>query len=322
MGERLRISGQKLAIFTWQGCTIEIEGSPDLIYESDETPMQQYNNANDILDAQRKAAKASGGQGPRVFVVGPTDSGKSTLCKILVNYAVRAGFTPLLADLDIGQGSITVPGCLAAAIVEAPVDLETGLPVDAPLVYYYGHQTPSENPALYKHLTERLAAVVNLRVAADAAVRASGVIINSMGWVEELGYDILKHTAQSMGATTVVVVGDERLYSQLRNDLAGTTVVRLPKSGGVVTRTKELRQAARKQRVEEYFYGPAKELSPASQTARFEELQIYRVGGGPKAPSSALPIGATSVADPLKVTKVTNYKDVLYNLVSVSYATK
>lgn len=33
------------------------------------------------------------------------------------------------------------------------------------------------------------------------------------------------------------------------------------------------------------------ELSPASQTARFEDLQVYRVGGGPRAPSSALPIG-------------------------------
>jgi hypothetical protein len=34
------------------------------------------------------------------------------------------------------------------------------------------------------------------------------------------------------------------------------------------------------------------ELSPASQTARLEELQVYRVGAGPRAPSSALPIGA------------------------------
>jgi polynucleotide 5'-kinase involved in rRNA processing len=35
-------------------------------------------------------------------VVGPTDSGKSTLCKILTNYAVRQHSTPVLIDLDIG----------------------------------------------------------------------------------------------------------------------------------------------------------------------------------------------------------------------------
>jgi hypothetical protein len=42
------------------------------------------------------------------------DVGKSTLCKILLNYAVRAGWAPTFADMDIGQGSITVPGCIAA----------------------------------------------------------------------------------------------------------------------------------------------------------------------------------------------------------------
>lgn len=42
------------------------------------------------------------------------DVGKSTLCKILLNYAVRAGWAPTFVDMDIGQGSITVPGCIAA----------------------------------------------------------------------------------------------------------------------------------------------------------------------------------------------------------------
>lgn len=42
------------------------------------------------------------------------DVGKSTLCRILLNYAVRAGWAPTFADVDIGQGSITVPGCVAA----------------------------------------------------------------------------------------------------------------------------------------------------------------------------------------------------------------
>ena len=40
--------------------------------------------------------------------------GKSSLCKILLNYAVRAGWAPTFADMDIGQGSVTVPGSIAA----------------------------------------------------------------------------------------------------------------------------------------------------------------------------------------------------------------
>ena len=38
-----------------------------------------------------------------VQVVGPTDVGKSSLCKLLLNYAVRYGFAPTAVDLDIGD---------------------------------------------------------------------------------------------------------------------------------------------------------------------------------------------------------------------------
>eukprot|EP00887_Chlorella_sp_A99_P003151 scaffold9.g3151.t1 len=341
LGERVGLSGQKVAVYTWQGATLEVTGQPDVIYESDETPMPSYLNVHDALEARRQAAQQAeqqqqqqqqnGGaeagsgraEGPRCFVVGPTDSGKSTLCKILINYAVRQGWAPTMVDLDIGQGSITAPGCLAATPVEAPVDIEEGFPVDAPLVYYYGHTTPSENPGLYRHLVERLGAVLELRASQDAQVRAAGLMINSMGWVEDLGYELLLHTIRTLKVDVVLVVGSERLHSQLAGDMRskkGISVVKLARSGGVVTRPKELRQATRKARVEEYFYGVGKQLAPASQTARLEDVEVYRVGGGPRAPSSALPIGATSVADPLRLSRLGNPQELLYTLVAVSHA--
>ncbi len=40
------------------------------------------------------------------MVVGPTDVGKSTLCRLLVSYASRLGRAPILVDLDVGQVSI------------------------------------------------------------------------------------------------------------------------------------------------------------------------------------------------------------------------
>ena len=45
------------------------------------------------------------------------------------------------------------------------------------------------------------------------------MIINTMGWVDGLGYDPLLHSIQTLKATVVLVVGQERLYSQLRNEL-------------------------------------------------------------------------------------------------------
>ena len=51
-----------------------------------------------------------------------------------------------------------------------------------------------------------------------------------------------------------------------------------------------------------------------------DTLQIYKIGGGPKAPTSALPIGATAVADPLRLVPVTNCSELLNCLLAVSHA--
>jgi len=37
------------------------------------------------------------------MVVGPTDVGKSTVCRLLLNYAARLGRGPIFVDLDVGQ---------------------------------------------------------------------------------------------------------------------------------------------------------------------------------------------------------------------------
>lgn len=96
--------------------------------------------------------------------------------------------------------------------------------------------------------------------------------------------------------------------------------VRVTRSGGVVTRGTDYRRTARVSRVKEYFYGVRGDLSPISYTVSFDKLQIYKIGGGPKAPTSALPIGATAKADPLRKTKVNHCTDVLHCLLGVSYA--
>ena len=122
----------------------------------------------------------------------------------------------MYADLDIGQGSITVPGCVGATPVEAPIDIAEGLPIDAPLVYYFGHLTPSDNPSLYRNVVERLAEVLDRRSAADPAARAAGMMINSMGWIEDLGYELLLHSIKTLRADVVLVVGQDRLFNQLQ----------------------------------------------------------------------------------------------------------
>ena len=42
---------------------------------------------------------------PRVLVLGPENSGKTTVCKILTNYAVRSGqdWSPMLINVDSNE---------------------------------------------------------------------------------------------------------------------------------------------------------------------------------------------------------------------------
>lgn len=95
-------------------------------------------------------------KGPVAMIVGPTDSGKSTLAKILVNYAVRMGRRPIYLDLDVGQGSISIPGTIGATIVNEPINVIDGFDAcPAPLVYNYGLKSPGLNLPLYNNYVSR-----------------------------------------------------------------------------------------------------------------------------------------------------------------------
>lgn len=315
----------KFAVFTWYGATIEMDGSTETDYTADETPMVSYVNVHAVLDGRRNQAKASpeSSQGPRVIVVGPTDSGKSTLSRMLLSWAAKQGWKPTFVDLDIGQGSITAPGCIAATPIELPIDPVEGISLEMPLVYFYGHTTPSQNVDLYKALVKELAQILERQFTGNAESRASGMVINTMGWIEGVGYELLLHAIDTFNANVVLVLGQEKLFSMLRDVLKSkpnVDVLKLQKSGGVVSRSSKFRQKSRSYKIREYFYGIANDLSPHSNIANFSDLFVYRIGGGPQAPRSALPIGADPVANPLRVAPVNIDRDLLHVVLAVSYA--
>ncbi|GLJ05625.1 hypothetical protein SUGI_0021580 [Cryptomeria japonica] len=319
----------KFAIFTWNGATVEIDGTAEVSYVADETPMVSYVNVHAVLDRRRARAKeqlmssSSDSQGPRVIVVGPTDSGKSSLSKMLLSWAARLSWKPTFVDLDIGQGSISIPGTISATPIEMPIDPVEGIPLEMPIVYFYGHNQPGVNPGLYKLLVKELARTLDLRFAANADARAAGMVINTMGWVEGLGYELILHAIDTLRADVVLVIGQEKLYSMLKDMLNGKPnidIVKLHKSGGVVSRSPKYRSRMREFRTREYFYGPSNDLSPHSSVASFSDLHIYRIGGGPQAPRSALPIGAEPSADPNRVVQITINSDLLHVVLAVSYA--
>ena len=100
-----------LAVFTWHGCTVEVEGFPkgEPYVSRGDTPMVSYINLHAALDKRRELATATGKSGPRVIVAGQASVGKSTVARLLVNYAARRLRKPLLVDLDTGDGVCHTP---------------------------------------------------------------------------------------------------------------------------------------------------------------------------------------------------------------------
>ncbi|KAJ3056160.1 hypothetical protein HK097_007884 [Rhizophlyctis rosea] len=324
---------------------------PTVDYVSEETPMQSYLNVHIALEQIRIENAEKGLDGPKVMIVGPADVGKSSLAKILLNYAVKHGRQPVFVDLDPTEGTVAIPGTLTATSIARPIDVEdefgassatTGI---SPIAYYYGYPNITDKPRLYSMLTTRMGAVIKKKLE-DPDARASGLIINTPSqFVESGGYELLENAVQAFDgdihcssgpelgvtdsatnnlANVILVLGHERLYSELTKKYKGQdhiSVVKLAKSGGVVSRDKAYRKETQQQRIKEYFYGTSKnELSPYNSVVSFADAAIRRIGEGALAPSSALPLGMDRKVQETRVVAVQPGSILLHSILALSQA--
>ncbi|KAL4162974.1 hypothetical protein KRP22_015251 [Phytophthora ramorum] len=264
---------RKLAIFTWYGCTLERTG-------------------------QGKHAA-----GPRVLVCGPVDSGKSTLTHILANYALRLGEKPTLVELDVGHGCLSVPGTLSASPLDMnSLSIEEDFILTNPLAFFYGHAAASENVELFRYQQQQLAKAVKRRLANDEEVNASGCVINTCGWVDGMGFDLLLHAIKEFEVDRQV-----------------------SRSGGVVPLNSKLRSAARISCIREYFYGAhslsvaISTLSPCINEFSFDDVSFYMIKDM-KVSDVMLPVGQVETqSDRLRVVPVEKTADLGHSLAAVAH---
>jgi polyribonucleotide 5'-hydroxyl-kinase len=299
LGHRFTFTGTKSAIYTWSGCTLEVSGSPSVEYTAEETPMSVYANAHFALEKKRgQISESSIAQGPRVVIVGPEGAGKTSLLKILTAYAVRQGRKPVVVNLDPKEGMLSLPGTLSVATFSTIMDVEEGfgssptsgpspVPAKVPLAYYYGLENPEGNEKLFKSLVSRVALAVSSKLSEDDESRASGCIVDTSGFIAQAsGYEMIQHIVAEFSIDTLLVLGSERLYSDMRRrfedrQLIPITVVKLPKSGGCVDLEEDFLKQGRETVIKEYFFGePKRTLSPYTMTVSFDDLHIWRVGQG------------------------------------------
>ncbi|EKX74033.1 conserved hypothetical protein [Theileria equi strain WA] len=145
--------GEKLAIFTWVGCTLQVKGHVQQEYEAYDNAMREYLNLVNALDAERESAAIKNTHGPRILVTGSPSSGKSSICMMLCNYALRNGWTPVFVEADPRASTDKkplnfYPGTIGATVVTS---IEDSLPRN-PLIHFYGYSYIQDNEWLYLHV--------------------------------------------------------------------------------------------------------------------------------------------------------------------------
>lgn len=110
---------------------LHVTGRPSTEYVSEETPMAAYANVHIAFEQMRVRALRvlhgspasdddanANAEPPRVLVLGLENSGKTTVCKILTNYAVRAGqnWSPTLVNVDPSEVSMQGIGSVFLAL--------------------------------------------------------------------------------------------------------------------------------------------------------------------------------------------------------------
>lgn len=337
--------GMKLALFTWHGCVIDVDcDSMELSYTSEETAANvAYVNTHAQLEAMRDAALASQGEGPRVMIVGPPESGKSSLTKILIAYATKLGRTPMWVDLDPAENALSVPGTLSVApITASAVAIDTyattGLPpgTATPLVLWFG-STSLDNIDLYKAQVSALATKIDKRLENDVNSRASGLLVNTNGYIQDDGYQLLLYILDAMRITVVLVMGHDRLYSMLSSHvqklphLSATKLIKLPRSGGVVSRDAAFRRQSRSLSMKRYFNGdmvlppnaqpganPVPQLTPFLAHIPFGDVKLYKLSSVSLS-ASLLPVAGTQATEAVQLTPVNVTEQLQHSLMAVCH---
>ena len=232
--EEVISSYRTYSIYTDHKSRIEVElgsgGSIETPGEDEEVVYRWIDYANRRVDKNR-----------RFVVMGPIESGKTTLSALLSNIALEKGLRPCIIDADVGQEDIGLPGFIAMSCPEKQIiwlrDLE---PQYFRMVGVLSPQHGS---------TRLLSAVYELYSIAVNKLGSDVVIVNTDGWVSSpLAIELKFEIARIVRATDIAVMGPLRLYNayslkQSNNKAINIEYLESPKV--VKARSREERKALR-----------------------------------------------------------------------------
>lgn len=345
----------KSAVFTYHGATIEMTGTPlkyhiskncehmtcylrihqDLERKRDEAEQINIHPTTPQENEETEVKKVDLSKSPICIVCEPMDArnvGKSTLCRILLNYAARRGRAPIFVDLDPDQGHIGLPGSVGALSIESPIDIETGLVLRSSMLMHFGHLNhsadgDSRSGLHYKAVVENMAKIVHSKLEQDKKSFHSGLIINTSSWSDSNDYKLLVDACKAFKANMVLVMDDEVLQDDLQNSLADSetpvSVLNVPKTVEIYKSKAAEIVELRYSRIREYFYGtPYESYNPMTSELKFSILKrlIYRVGNALMLPDSLMPLGTKAQDNQIEVSHYDcSASDLLHHILAISH---
>lgn len=144
---------------------------------------------------------------------------------------------------------------------------------------------------------------------------------------------MLLKTIDAMRINVILIMGHDRLYSMLKNhiekepQLSSLKVIKLPRSGGVVSRDATFVRASRSLSMKRYFYGDQVEgpnntktpsLTPFLAHVEFKQVTLYKLSSVALS-ASLLPVSAKQSTEPVQLSPVDITEKLQHALLAVCH---
>lgn len=171
-----------LAVFTPTGCRVTVTSTPSSLQDCYATTgggvwMRGVTELHTHLEVLRQKARQEEEFGPRVlFVADKRNMGTSTYVKLLIQFAVRIGYHPLLLDAAVDSPSFGFPECLSLFQCQYPFGIEEGTSFVPGIHTFIGAKT--KQPELFQYEVGQMAAYANKKMSRFPKSRVGGLVVD------------------------------------------------------------------------------------------------------------------------------------------------
>ena len=276
---------ERLIIPRYKSLTIEfIEDSTIELRLGSEAKMEKLSETM-IPSEWRVAAENILSQRERpitCIVLGDVDSGKTTFCTYLANYALSNGLKVGIIDKDPGQTEVSVPTTIGLGIIDKPIySLEQ---VEAITARFIGSTSPA-------NVIQRVITATKQLYEEALSKGCDLIIVNTSGWVNGRGARELKYgVISSIHPQYAVLIQKANEVEHLIKpfEKSDINIIRVQPSPAIKSKTKDERRARRESIYRNYFAkAKVRKLSLSSTKlmftlfttgARLDDVALRRYG--------------------------------------------